>query len=327
MSRFAKDPDKGIERRSWNAREYAKKARQRQQIEARERFEREMARLPGQATTELRDASGRRHVPELHRKIGTTRAVNLGSDDKADQGGFYCKVCDYVAKDSFTWLEHQNSVQHLSKAGIQSKVPVATTDEVRERLAKLRRRKMQQKQRRKGGMAVDSDDEDAQRKDERLAEKLRLAREKEEEKRRRKQQDEWRQTTFDLQLQHEQALERAEEEGVWHGPAPLPPNGADSDYVVPRVPPGLGLEDPSDEIKQRIAERKKERNRVPNDETETAETAEEVETTTSTTTTQSSEQSSKQKEQEQPQSPGAEDDESMMMAALGFASFGGSRKQ
>jgi U4/U6.U5 tri-snRNP component SNU23 len=42
-------------------------------------------------------------------------------DDKEKQG-FYCKVCDYLTKDSDSWLDHLNGQKHNRLLGMNMNV-------------------------------------------------------------------------------------------------------------------------------------------------------------------------------------------------------------
>ena len=55
--------------------------------------------------------------------------------------GFYCEDCDLTFKDNLQFVDHLNSRQHLSAVGQTGEVRRAGVEEVRERLAWLKRKR------------------------------------------------------------------------------------------------------------------------------------------------------------------------------------------
>jgi U4/U6.U5 tri-snRNP component SNU23 len=53
--------------------------------------------------------------------------------------GWHCKVCDCFLKDSHTYLDHINGKKHQRNLGYSMRVEKSTADQVKERLAQLKR--------------------------------------------------------------------------------------------------------------------------------------------------------------------------------------------
>lgn len=53
--------------------------------------------------------------------IGKTRTV-IKEGAKKDQSGFYCQLCDELATDSISWIDHLNSKKHNRLLGMNLKV-------------------------------------------------------------------------------------------------------------------------------------------------------------------------------------------------------------
>jgi U4/U6.U5 tri-snRNP component SNU23 len=86
---------------------------------------------------------------EQDRGTATARTTSLNLDQNvgvrvevadARTAGFYCAVCDRAEKDSASWLDHLNSVQHQKNAGTSLRAERSTVDEVHARLRELKRK-------------------------------------------------------------------------------------------------------------------------------------------------------------------------------------------
>ena len=53
----------------------------------------------------------------------------------SEQGGFYCKACDYLLKDQKSYLEHCNKPRHLQRVGLPSEVKRSNLDDIKAKLA------------------------------------------------------------------------------------------------------------------------------------------------------------------------------------------------
>lgn len=164
-------------RRTWDRDAYAAKAVAREAAEREESKARHEAKLAGKkyhapgpdpADQQLTDARNARldvasHVGKVQIISGAQAAVGK----RGKGAGFYCEACDLTFKDNLQWVEHLNSHQHQVATGTSGEVKRATVEEVRERLAWLKRRI----------------DEEARQGEEDLGERLKLRGEQEERER------------------------------------------------------------------------------------------------------------------------------------------------
>ncbi|KAI9711262.1 MAG: U4/U6.U5 snRNP associated protein [Bogoriella megaspora] len=137
-------------RKTWDKAEYAEKAAQREQKLREEGKARHEAAVAGKkyhrrASTppDAKETEARRARLDVASKVGTTMLVPAGSSvGKRGKGaGFYCEACDLTFKDNLQYVEHLNSKQHLMATGQSGEVKRATVEEVRDRLAWLKRKR------------------------------------------------------------------------------------------------------------------------------------------------------------------------------------------
>ncbi|KAG1438097.1 hypothetical protein G6F56_012789 [Rhizopus delemar] len=86
-----------------------------------------------------RELSHRTKRLELEKNVGKVQVIQ--STDARKQPGFYCKDCDITIKDSVTYIDHLNGRKHLANAGISRKTEKAGVNDVKERLAALKRKR------------------------------------------------------------------------------------------------------------------------------------------------------------------------------------------
>lgn len=141
-------------RRTWDKKEYAAKAQERDARSKEESKARYEAALAGKkyvrrASTppDARDTEARQRRLDVGDMVGKTQLVPAGSAvGKRGRGaGFYCDACDLTFKDNLQFVEHLNSRQHLVATGQTGEVKRATVEEVRERLRWLKRRREEEK--------------------------------------------------------------------------------------------------------------------------------------------------------------------------------------
>lgn len=120
-------------RKTWDKDEYAQKAKDRlvaenePEIVSERKVKRELLRP-------------RDHKVDLDSKLGKIMVVTKDSPS-AMQGGYYCKVCDCVVKDSINYLDHINGKKHQRNLGMSMKVERSTLEQVRARFDKNKRKR------------------------------------------------------------------------------------------------------------------------------------------------------------------------------------------
>jgi U4/U6.U5 tri-snRNP component SNU23 len=142
-------------RKTYDRADYAQKAAERSRREAEEGKERYEAKLAGKkyyrrASTppDARDIEARTKRLDVASKVGQTVLVAAGAavGKRGKGAGFYCEACDLTYKDHLSFVEHENSTQHLRATGRSLEVRVATVEEVRQRLRWLKRKKFEETQ-------------------------------------------------------------------------------------------------------------------------------------------------------------------------------------
>ncbi|CAD8054032.1 unnamed protein product [Paramecium primaurelia] len=73
----------------------------------------------------------------IDEQIGRKRNV-VKEGLKKDQSGFYCELCDELATDSLSWLDHLNSIMHNRLLGMNMKVDKVTVLDVKEKLQQIK---------------------------------------------------------------------------------------------------------------------------------------------------------------------------------------------
>ncbi|GAB5370307.1 hypothetical protein AAMO2058_001481300 [Amorphochlora amoebiformis] len=132
-----------VGRRTWDMVEYTKKRK--------EQIEQEEKEILGGAEAERALALPLERKPLQRRQEKVDLAATLNkrqmistSAELADQGGYYCKVCECLLKDSSTYLSHINGRRHQRKLGMSMRAERSTLEEVRNRLEKHKRQREEQ---------------------------------------------------------------------------------------------------------------------------------------------------------------------------------------
>jgi U4/U6.U5 tri-snRNP component SNU23 len=191
-------------RKTWDKEEYAAKAAEREKREREEGKARYEAKLAGKkyvprAATppNAKETESRATRLNVAANVGKTTLVPAGAGvgKKGRSAGFYCADCDLTFKDNLQFVDHLNSKQHLSNIGESGEVKRAGIEEVRERLAYLKRKKEEE---RKEADMID------------LQERIKMREEEDErkrEERRRKRREKRRKTEGGVGHQREPSVE------------------------------------------------------------------------------------------------------------------------
>ncbi|GIX64588.1 zinc finger protein, putative [Babesia caballi] len=98
-------------------------------------------RKPVVAVPEVRENLKRRNESvDVTKDVGKVRVISALTH-KSQQGGFYCKVCDCLLKDSQAYMDHLNGRKHNRMLGMTMRVEKVDAKTV---AAALRRRAMQE---------------------------------------------------------------------------------------------------------------------------------------------------------------------------------------
>lgn len=142
-------------RRTWDRSKYTAKASEREvkvKEEGKARYEAAVAgkKYSRRASTppDAKQTEARTRRLDVAALVGKTTIVPAGSavGKRGKGAGFYCEECDLTFKDSLQFVEHLNSRQHLVNTGQSGEVKRATLEEVRERLAWLKRKREEERE-------------------------------------------------------------------------------------------------------------------------------------------------------------------------------------
>ena len=141
-------------RKTWDKEEYAAKAKEREAKEREEGKARYEAKLAGKkyiprAVTppDAKETASRNSRLDVAANVGKTTIVPAGSaiGKRGKGAGFYCSDCDLTFKDNLQFVDHLNSKQHLVAIGESGQVKKATLEDVKDRLAWLKRKRDEEK--------------------------------------------------------------------------------------------------------------------------------------------------------------------------------------
>jgi len=122
-------------RRVWDHDEYQKKAEAR----VAEAMEKEKEASRPKKAVRRDDLQQRDFDVVVDANLGKSRMIN-GAHDK--NGGYYCKVCDCILRDSRNYYDHLNGKKHARNQGMSMRVEQSSLSQVKARLA-LKKRKLQ----------------------------------------------------------------------------------------------------------------------------------------------------------------------------------------
>ena len=163
-------------RKTWDADEYAAKAKAKDDARREEAKLRYEAKLEGKTyhkyvdPATLSSTSARGSRLDVASMVGKSTMVPAGSGvGKRGRGaGFYCEACDLTYKDNVQYIEHLNSKGHLVNTGQSGEVARATVQDVRDKIDELivRKRMKEEEDRRLGEVDVQARIKGAEERDE-----------------------------------------------------------------------------------------------------------------------------------------------------------------
>jgi U4/U6.U5 tri-snRNP component SNU23 len=139
-------------RKTWDREEYAAKAKDRDD-KAREAYKAKTesggggdgkkAYIRAATPPDAKNTESRAQRLNVSANLGKTMLVpaTAAMGKKGKGAGFYCQDCDLTFKDNLQWVDHLNSRQHLVNVGQDGTVVKATPQDVRDRLAWLKRKR------------------------------------------------------------------------------------------------------------------------------------------------------------------------------------------
>lgn len=131
-------PGKGDNfRRTWNKDEFEKLAKERLNEDDSDDSEDDMP-----VKRDMLQA--RQYGVDLSSKLGKNIIITK-TTPLAEQGGYYCNVCDCVVKDSINFLDHINGRKHQRNLGMSMRVERSSLDQVKNRFEFNKRKQEEEK--------------------------------------------------------------------------------------------------------------------------------------------------------------------------------------
>eukprot|EP00281_Chroomonas_sp_CCMP1168_P034078 CAMPEP_0206242158 /NCGR_PEP_ID=MMETSP0047_2-20121206/16902_1 /ASSEMBLY_ACC=CAM_ASM_000192 /TAXON_ID=195065 /ORGANISM="Chroomonas mesostigmatica_cf, Strain CCMP1168" /LENGTH=212 /DNA_ID=CAMNT_0053667147 /DNA_START=23 /DNA_END=658 /DNA_ORIENTATION=+ len=124
-----------VQRKTWDVEEYQRKADEKaKEREEEEQQADEASKKTFSGAVIQRESLKRRDADlQIEKMVGRSMVVS-NSAPLAQQGGYYCKVCDCTVKDSMSWLDHVNGKKHNRNLGMSMRVERATIEEVKDKM-------------------------------------------------------------------------------------------------------------------------------------------------------------------------------------------------
>lgn len=123
-----------VERKKWDLDEYKRKADEKLMEDQIKADERERG-----AVIKRQPLKRREWEVDLASHIGNRKVISMNTE-LSSRGGFFCKTCECLLKDSQTYLDHINGKKHQKALGMSMKVERATVSDVRKRLQHHKRK-------------------------------------------------------------------------------------------------------------------------------------------------------------------------------------------
>ncbi|KDD76339.1 hypothetical protein H632_c262p1 [Helicosporidium sp. ATCC 50920] len=136
-------------RKSWDKATYESIAKEREAkdakndesgLDARKRKRQERDPLHQGLIVERANLRARDYQIDLASNLHKSQMVSV-TGGLSQQGGYYCKVCDCVLKDSMSYLDHINGKYHNRALGMSMRVEQSTADQVRKAIAEAKKQK------------------------------------------------------------------------------------------------------------------------------------------------------------------------------------------
>lgn len=121
-------------RRTWDAEEYDKLAKERLQSEDDVQSEKAPAVAVKRELLRPRD-----HQVDLDSSLGKSIVITKSTPNSL-QGGYFCNVCDCIVKDSINFLDHINGKKHQRNLGMSMRVERSNLDQVKKRFEHNKRK-------------------------------------------------------------------------------------------------------------------------------------------------------------------------------------------
>lgn len=132
-------------RRTWDKEEYAKKAKNRLELEDDDDEEPSSSTKRREPPVKRKLLKQREYEVDLESNLGKSVVINKSST-MSQSGGYYCNVCDCIVKDSINFLDHINGKKHQRNLGMSMRVERSTLDQVKKRFEMNKRKREEQKQ-------------------------------------------------------------------------------------------------------------------------------------------------------------------------------------
>lgn len=125
-----------VSSRQWDAEDYKLKALEREDRERSRGVNKRQREGEGAGAGPGGEAAVQMREGELDfgLGVGAVKMVNLEGDGAQARAGYFCKTCELSFADSNTYVEHVNSVRHMSKLGLSMEVQRSSVRAVKARL-------------------------------------------------------------------------------------------------------------------------------------------------------------------------------------------------